>query len=154
MASDSLILESTTTALPHSALARTRTVELPFPPFDGLRLFARGMDQCPYPPGFPLKDVTWDMKRGTFLADTHLSIGDSVAMIPATLADYRVRGGKPGSYQDYYDKDDDDVSNDASRTDAPAGNGSAGHLDLEPDELERLETMPPPNATSGSRMWR
>lgn len=126
----------------------TRTIELPFAPFDGLHLFAREMDQCPYPPGFPLKNVAWDLERGRFLADTHLSISDSVAMIPVTLADYRERGWKPGSYQDYYHADDKDDDEDeraeaVAPADGPAGSETSGELGLEFDELEKLESMPP-----------
>ena len=70
----------------------TRTFELPFPPFEKLHLFARDLEDCPYPPGLRIDDVCWDLDRGCFLATTELIVHGPVAEIPWALASLRDRG--------------------------------------------------------------
>lgn len=116
----------------------TRTIELPFAPFNKLNVFGSELEDCPYPPGLPLRDVSWDMDRGCFLATTVLIVHGPVAEIPDALASLRDRGWRPGSFQDRYHADDE------SEEDLAAGAGEDGsdeHIDV--DELERLEREPP-----------
>ena len=111
---------------------------MPFPPFEKLHLFARDLDDCPYPPGLELKDVCWDMDRGCFLATTELIVHGPVAKIPSSLSSLRERGWRPGSFEDRY-HDDDDQDDDLVADD----DHEADRNTVDFDELERLEQESP-----------
>jgi hypothetical protein len=81
----------------------TRTVDLPFIPFEGLALYSGSWDGWPEPRGLKLQDVVWDVDRGTFLATSVSAVeGMPIASIPAELSDWVGRGWRFGSYNDTY----------------------------------------------------
>ena len=61
----------------------TRTIELPFPPAEDISIFSKEWEGEDFPLGYVLKNVTWEIDRDRFLADTLLSVtGTPIAMIP------------------------------------------------------------------------
>lgn len=81
----------------------TRKLELPFPPYEGLRVFSKTMDDCPEPMGMTVKDVVWDIDRGVFIADTY--VHDHDLPMPSILDSIRRwigLGWRLGSYGDHY----------------------------------------------------
>ena len=81
----------------------TRKVEIPFPPFEGLRLHSRTFDDCPVPEGFTLKDVVWDNDRGVFVAKTSLGCEVyPIREIVGVIRDWVSRGWALGCYRDGY----------------------------------------------------
>ncbi len=94
----------------------TRRLELPFPAYDGLRVFAKAMDDCPDPMGFELKEVVWDLERGVFLAHAYLSNhGLPMGCIASELRGWLRRGWRFGSYRDAYQEQV--IENDGDRDD-------------------------------------
>ena len=51
----------------------TRSFELPFPPTEKMLVFSKGWEGQDDPMGYVLKEVTWDIDRSCFLAETELS---------------------------------------------------------------------------------
>lgn len=81
----------------------TRTIELPFPPAEDVSVFSKTWEGMEDPLGYILKNVTWDMDRNRFLADTMLSVtGTPIAMIPFEICQLVYHGWKYGSYKDNY----------------------------------------------------
>ncbi|MBI5757072.1 MAG: hypothetical protein HZA46_00985 [Planctomycetales bacterium] len=81
----------------------TRTIELPFPPSRDISVFSKDWEGIDEPLGYVLKEVTWDMDRNRFLADTELSVtGIPIAMIPFEILQLVYHGWKYGSYKDQY----------------------------------------------------
>lgn len=81
----------------------TRTITLPFPPFKGLCVFSKHIDECPEPEGLSLRDVLWDMDRSVFLATTAMSDhGCPFQQIPEAILGWISRGWKLGSNRDRY----------------------------------------------------
>lgn len=109
----------------------TRTLTLPFPPYSGLVIHGRAMDDCPDPLGFHLTEVIWDMDREVFLAHTIVVPGDEpLALIPDTIRGWMGRGWKLGSYRDDYARDDETEMD-----------GEASDSAVDEGEYERLETL-------------
>jgi hypothetical protein len=81
----------------------TRTLELPFPPVDGLFITGIALHEQPMAEGFKLDDVTWDLDRQRFLASTSLTSHDfPIAEIPLLIGEWIDRGWRLGSYEDAY----------------------------------------------------
>lgn len=81
----------------------TRTIELPFPPAEDISVFSKEWEGVGDPLGYVLKNVTWDMDRNRFLADTMLSVtGTPIAMIPFEIRQLVYHGWTYGSYKDSY----------------------------------------------------
>jgi hypothetical protein len=119
-------------------LVLTRTLELPFPPYKKLYLFAKDLDDCPYPPGLRLDEVTWDIDRECFLATTELIVHGPIADIPWLLSSYLERGWQVGSLMGQYETDDDLDEEPADEVDVPEGTD-----DWDMDALEALEKESP-----------
>ncbi|MBX3388621.1 MAG: hypothetical protein KF691_04115 [Phycisphaeraceae bacterium] len=118
----------------------TREIELPFPAFEGLRVFSKEFDDCPEPLGFTLKDVVWDVDRKLFLADSSLiSSGLPIACIPDSIRDWIHHGWRLGSLRDAYIEPDEQDEVDA---DPPGQPRTAS-----PEEEERMHTLPPRRRT-------
>jgi hypothetical protein len=87
----------------------TRTIELPFPPYEGLSIFSPALDDCPDPQGMRLKDIVWDFDRQVFLASTRLISRDlPIVYIPDDIYRWVELGWRIGSYQDAYGQEDED----------------------------------------------
>jgi hypothetical protein len=88
----------------------TRTIELPFPAYEGLVIHSRMIDViCDEPLGFVLKNVMWDMDRSVFLATTSMDSGDTpFDEIPDEIRSWIDRGWRLGSHLDVYPKDMDE----------------------------------------------
>jgi len=115
----------------------TREIEIPFPAFEGLRVYSPAFDDCPDPMGFTLKEVVWDVDRQVFLADTYLASHDlPMAFIADDIRAWLGRGWRLGSFCDDYpepDYSDEEPADGDGDTDASAAN----------DDLERLHTLAP-----------
>lgn len=85
----------------------TRSIALPFPPHDGLRVFSAEIDMCPEPEGLTLRDIVWDIDRGVFYASTS---ADSMLVplcdIPSEIAEWLDKGWRFGSHRDHYRQDE------------------------------------------------
>ena len=80
-----------------------RTIELPFPPYNGLRVFARDWEKGSEPIGLKLDDVIWDMDRQTFLAvSKSISEDFPIACIPSEIRYWLDAGWKWGSFRNRY----------------------------------------------------
>lgn len=91
----------------------TRTISLPFPPFEGLRVFGKQIDVCPEPEGLGLSEILWDMDRGVFLATTKVSdYGCPFGDIPIVIHEWITRGWKWGSHRDRYAQAEPDDAED------------------------------------------
>lgn len=119
-----------------SGIVVTREIELPFPAFEGLRVFSKKFEDCPDPTGFTLKEVVWDIDRKVFLAETSLISQDlPIACIPDSIRDWIEHGWRLGSYCDDYaepDRDDDGSS---------IATAPSRLISLEDEE--RMHTLPP-----------
>jgi hypothetical protein len=84
----------------------TRTIELPFPPTNEMLVFSKNWEGADDPMGYVLKEVTWDLDQGCFLAETELSSsGVPIALIPWEIRRLVDRGWQFGSYKDRYVSD-------------------------------------------------
>src|SRR5208283_2836283 len=82
----------------------TRTLEMPFPPTEGLFVTGIAMNGQPMAQGFKLKNLTWDLDRQRFFATTSLTSHDfPIAEIPDMIRDWLDRGWQLGSYEDTYE---------------------------------------------------
>lgn len=96
----------------------TRAIELPFPPWEGLRIFSTGYDECPSLWGFTLKDVIWDVDHQVFLAETEYVYNDyPIPFIPDLIRVWIDHGWRLGSYRDAYPDPDDAVAMATSEAD-------------------------------------
>lgn len=86
-------------------ISLTRIVELPFPPFNGLGLFARNLELCTEPVGMNLTDVIWDLDRELFLAKTSIDMEMPIADIVVEIRTWIESGWRLGSFLDDYDTD-------------------------------------------------
>lgn len=81
----------------------TRTIELPFPAVENMSVFSKAWEGADDPLGFVLKQVTWDMDRQRFLAETAMSVtGTPIAMLPYEIHQLVEHGWTYGSYHDAY----------------------------------------------------
>ncbi len=81
----------------------TRTIELPFPPVEDVAVFSKEWEGIDDPMGYRLKEITWDIDRECFLADTTISItGIPIAFIPREIRMLLDRGWRYGSYSTQY----------------------------------------------------
>lgn len=81
----------------------TRTFELPFVPTEKMLVFSKEWEGQDEPMGYPLKEVTWDIDRACFLAETELSCsGVPIAMIPLDIRRFVDFGWRFGSFKDHY----------------------------------------------------
>ncbi len=120
-----------------SGIIVTRTIDLPYAPSSGLRIFGSELDECPDPMGFTIEDVTWDLDREVFLAHTSIvCVDEPMAFIPGDLRSWIDRGWRLGSFEDNYgdndDTEEDSVDNDEVNVDA----------DEEYARLEIMHTLP------------
>jgi hypothetical protein len=83
----------------------TRIFEIPFHPSSGLYLTGGGLTDPPDAIGFKIEDVTWDLDRQVFLADTSLFSKDlPIAFIPDELRAWMTRGWRLGSSSEAYEE--------------------------------------------------
>lgn len=82
----------------------TRSIEMPFVPTKRVALYSHTWENIVGEPlGYQLKDITWDLDRECFLAETHTSAtGVPIAMIPHEIASMIDCGWRYGSYRDTY----------------------------------------------------
>jgi hypothetical protein len=82
----------------------TRTFELPFPPSADVAVFSKEWEEgIEEPMGYRLKEITWDVDRSRFLAETEISVvGTPIAMIPHEIRYLIKQGWRYGSYEDGY----------------------------------------------------
>lgn len=79
----------------------TRQLQLPFTPYEGLRLVGKDIDTDFH--GQPVEAVAWDMDRKVFLIDTSTGIeGVPLEGIPAYLRFNIEVGWRLGSYAEHY----------------------------------------------------
>lgn len=99
-----LILRFTPPMAEHYAGFRlTRSFELPFAPTNGSSVFSQQWEGLDEPLGYILNNVTWDLDRGCFVAETENSItGIPIALIPHEIKMYVDFGWAIGSYKDQY----------------------------------------------------
>src|SRR5579859_4042726 len=84
----------------------TRTFELPFRPTEKMLVFSKEWEGQDDPMGYVLKEVTWDIDRGCFLAETELSSsGVPIALIPLDIQRIVDFGWRFGSFKDRYQTD-------------------------------------------------
>ena len=84
----------------------TRTFELPFPPTEKILVFSKAWEGQDDPMGYVLKEVTWDIDRGCFLAETELtSSGVPIGLIPLDVRRLVDFGWRFGSFKDGYETD-------------------------------------------------
>ncbi len=84
-----------------NAIRLTRKLNLPFPPYDDVRIYDASIDPYPMFEGTPLKNVVWDMSRSRFTADTYFIQHDTPLIdIPGELAAWIQLGWRLGSYLD------------------------------------------------------
>ena len=89
----------------------TRELDLPFPPTEGLFLGGVVLNGVPIPLGYKIKEVTWDIDRETFFANSSSSLVDfPIALIPLEIRSWIDRGWRLGSYEDTYEKEDKRVT--------------------------------------------
>jgi hypothetical protein len=120
-------------------IVMTRSFHLPFPPADGLSVFASAWEQCPDPVGLRLKDIVWDVEREVFLATSHAINQDfPIAGIAAELGDWVERGWRLGSYNDSYNGAADPVP-----LGPMAKEAYQLHQAVDSDTYEILHTLPP-----------
>jgi hypothetical protein len=113
----------------------TRSLELPFPPTNGLHLAGITMDDPPSPLGFRINGVTWDLDRQVFMATTQLIDHNlPIAAIPDEIANWIERGWRLGSYEDAY-KQPEETEDDSSEITTESVDDW--------DEDDRLPTMNP-----------
>ena len=80
-----------------------RTFELPFPPSSNVSVFSKEWEGVEEPIGYRLKEVTWDLDRKRFLAETELSTsGVPIAMIPYEISNLLDYGWAYGGYAERY----------------------------------------------------
>lgn len=81
----------------------TRTLELPFVPREDIAVFSKEWEGMEDPLGYRLKEITWDVDRNRFLAETSISmVGTPIAMIPHEIHRLTDHGWKLGSFKDQY----------------------------------------------------
>lgn len=99
-----------------AGISLTRSLTVPFPPWTGLNVCSRRIDEPADPAGFSLRDVVWDMDRQVFLASTTLEIQAlPIAWIPEWIRGWLDLGWRVGSYADgYAESDEDTVSSEAA----------------------------------------
>lgn len=106
----------------------TRSVSLPFPPYDRLRVFSAEIDAYPEPEGLTLRDIVWDIDRGVFYASTYAnSMLVPFDGIPAEIAEWLDRGWRFGSHRDRY------------RQDEPAEDAASDEVESPGDEFAALD---------------
>lgn len=80
-----------------------RKCELPFVPTESVSIFSKAFDGCDEPLGYCLKEITWDIDNGCFLAETHYSsVGTPIALIPHEIDALLSHGWEFGSYRNCY----------------------------------------------------
>jgi hypothetical protein len=80
-----------------------RTFELPFPPSPGISVFSKEWVGIEEPMGYRFKEITWDLDRNRFLAETELSAtGVPLRMIPQEIGSRLDCGWAYGSYLERY----------------------------------------------------
>jgi hypothetical protein len=84
----------------------TRSFELPFPPTEKMVVFSKEWEGQDDPMGYVLKEVTWDIDKACFLAETELSSsGVPIALIPLDIRRLVDFGWQFGSFRDRYETD-------------------------------------------------
>lgn len=80
-----------------------RTFALPFPPTADVSVYSRSWEGIEDPLGYRLKEITWDLDRSCFLAETEISSsGLPIALIPHEILSLIDQGWKYGSYIELY----------------------------------------------------
>src|SRR4030095_6481706 len=84
----------------------TRSFELPFPPSGDIAVHSKEWEGIDDPMGYRLKEITWDIDRSQFLAETEISItGTPIALIPLEIRHLIKQGWQYGSHHDKYQTD-------------------------------------------------
>lgn len=80
-----------------------RAIELPFPPTSDISVFSKGWEGMEDPMGYHLKEITWDLDKQCFLAETRMSTaGVPIALIPYEVQGLLEQGWTFGGYTDQY----------------------------------------------------
>ncbi len=117
----------------------TRTLELPFPPVEGMYLTGLTINGQPMVEGNPIEDVTWDLDRQVFLVNAKaISVNLPIAFIPLDIMSWLERGWRLGSFEEAYQ----DESDKPTRERTPKTIAMYSHDDLG-DEAEHWPTMNP-----------
>lgn len=72
-----------------------RAIELPFPPTEDISVFSKSWEgmEMEDPMGYHLKEITWDLDRQCFLAETRMSsTGVPIALIPYEIQNLLEQG--------------------------------------------------------------
>jgi hypothetical protein len=89
----------------------TRELDLPFAPTEGLFLGGVVLNGVATPLGYKINEVTWDIDRGVFFANSSSSFtGFPIACIPLEIRSWIDRGWRLGTYEDTYEKEDKRVT--------------------------------------------
>ena len=83
-----------------------RTFELPFPPSADVSVYSKSWEGIDDPIGYRLKEITWDIDRSCFLAETEISSsGLAIGLIPHEILSLIEQGWQYGSYIERYRAD-------------------------------------------------
>jgi len=112
----------------------TRVFEFPFPPYSGLAIYGKAVEEYPTLEGLQLNGVVWDLDRKVFLAHTVIVYHDEpLAFVAKIVRGWMVCGWGFGSYSDAYPEADYSSS---------AGGDETELDDAEYERLEVLHTLP------------
>lgn len=119
----------------------TRVIDLPFPPTPSVHLTGIALHGQAVSMGCPLKNLTWDIDRRVFIADTYLQINDHpLPWVVDELCQWIDQGWRLGSYEENYPEmqDDDSISTELEQV----------AEDSDDDEIaDAMPTRPPRSRT-------
>jgi len=115
-----------------------RQFEIPFVPFEGMHLTGKAFDENHGPMGFKLVNITWDLDRKLFFAETTLvSSGFPIALILDDIRSWVDRSWQLGSIEDLYATEEEETEGEEE------GDGSTQCEEGEELDLdEEMETWP------------
>ncbi len=121
-----------------NGISFSRTIQLPFPPSGSVAIGGKSIEGQYHPPlGYRLSDLVWDYDRQVFLATTtECHAGSPLAILPFEIRTFIDNGWQPGSWQQSYDDEWEDVVEETDRL------SQISWDTLDDDELAAMETMP------------
>ena len=120
----------------------TRTLQLPFAPFNDLCITGFTIDTHPMPEGFCLKSVVWDVDRSRFTAETFFIQDLPIALIADEIQSWIDIGWDLGSHTD----DFPDVYDDSDSLDQEeAAEDEASKADESVDDMDDWQKLSPRN---------
>ncbi|NLX07722.1 MAG: hypothetical protein GXY33_21495 [Phycisphaerae bacterium] len=121
----------------------TRTLDLPFLPVPEVALCGKSIDEAPGPAGLRLDELTWDVDRQLFLAQTCITNEVPMAEIPMWIRSYLDRGWRMGSRAEAYRDEEEAVEEAAELAVESEAEAGVWDLDVESEDAERWPSMPP-----------